>query len=331
MATPLLFEPISFRSVTARNRIVVAPMCQYSATDGLGDDWHVQHLGARAMGGAGIVFTEATHVSAIGRITQHCLGLWNAQHQALLTRLAVTIPSEATSPATIGRQFQRLSAREKSAMTKTFAQRAAPLLVTTLLFAAPAFARRHPRRHRTSPASPGHPIRHHREGKAARQPCSLGQAARRDNEGLVERRIADLHSRLHITPQQSQQWDQFAQVMRDNAQARWTQIYQQRAEKLGSMIGGGQHAVLRADRAAARAGHAEARAGLPDAVRLAVRSAEEDGRPDVPQLRGERMHARHQAAARNRAQALAFAAAPALYAGARAAGRVSAAPAGAAP
>ena len=84
MATPKLFEPITFRSVTARNRIVVAPMCQYSAEDGLGDDWHVQHLGARAMGGAGIVFTEATHVSAIGRITPYCLGLWNAQHQALL-------------------------------------------------------------------------------------------------------------------------------------------------------------------------------------------------------------------------------------------------------
>src|SRR6201996_8354553 len=86
MPTPLLFEPISFRSVAARNRIVVAPMCQYSANDGLGDDWHIQHLGARAMGGAGIVFTEATHVSAIGRITPYCLGLWNGQHQALLTR-----------------------------------------------------------------------------------------------------------------------------------------------------------------------------------------------------------------------------------------------------
>ena len=67
--TPLLFQPITFRSVTARNRIAVSPMCQYSATDGLGDDWHVQHLGARAVGGAGIVFTEATHVSAVGRIT----------------------------------------------------------------------------------------------------------------------------------------------------------------------------------------------------------------------------------------------------------------------
>ena len=96
--TPLLFQPISFRSVTARNRIVVSPMCQYSATDGLGDDWHVQHLGARAMGGAGIVFTEATHVSAVGRITPHCLGLWNAQHQALLARLARIIARGGAVP-----------------------------------------------------------------------------------------------------------------------------------------------------------------------------------------------------------------------------------------
>ncbi len=86
--TPLLFQPISFRSVTARNRIVVSPMCQYSATDGLGDDWHVQHLGAKAMGGAGLVFTEATHVSARGRITSHCLGLWKMEHAAFLKRLA---------------------------------------------------------------------------------------------------------------------------------------------------------------------------------------------------------------------------------------------------
>ena len=91
MSTPLLFQPITFRSVTARNRIVVAPMCQYSADGGLGSDWHVQHLGARAAGGAGIVMTEATHVSAIGRITHGCLGLYNAQHQALLARLARVI------------------------------------------------------------------------------------------------------------------------------------------------------------------------------------------------------------------------------------------------
>jgi 2,4-dienoyl-CoA reductase-like NADH-dependent reductase (Old Yellow Enzyme family) len=95
---PLLFQKIAFRSVEARNRIVVSPMCQYSATDGLGDDWHVQNLGAKAMGGAGIVFTEATHVSAIGRITPHCLGLWNDAHEAFLARLAALIASGGAVP-----------------------------------------------------------------------------------------------------------------------------------------------------------------------------------------------------------------------------------------
>ena len=99
MSTPLLFQPISFRSVTARNRIVVAPMCQYSANDGLGSDWHVQHLGSKAAGGAGIVMTEATHVSDIGRITPHCLGLWNGEHKALLTRLANVITLCGSVPA----------------------------------------------------------------------------------------------------------------------------------------------------------------------------------------------------------------------------------------
>ncbi|MDA8050012.1 MAG: NADH:flavin oxidoreductase/NADH oxidase [Rhodospirillales bacterium] len=89
--TPLLFQPITIRSVTARNRIVVSPMCQYSAVDGLGDDWHVQHLGAKAMGGAGIVFTEATHVSARGRITAHCLGLWKEGHAEFLKRVVAII------------------------------------------------------------------------------------------------------------------------------------------------------------------------------------------------------------------------------------------------
>ena len=99
MSIPLLFQPIEFRSVTAHNRIVVAPMCQYSATDGLGDDWHVQHLGARAAGGAGIVMAEATHVSAPGRITPGCLGAYSPAHQALLTRLASIITKCGSVPA----------------------------------------------------------------------------------------------------------------------------------------------------------------------------------------------------------------------------------------
>ncbi len=95
---PKLFQPITFRSVTARNRIAVAPMCQYSAQDGLGSDWHVQHLGARAVGGAGVVFTEATHVSAIGRITPGCLGLWDDAQQAVLKRLADVITMGGAVP-----------------------------------------------------------------------------------------------------------------------------------------------------------------------------------------------------------------------------------------
>ena len=93
-----LFTPVTFRSVTARNRVVVSPMCQYSAVEGLGDDWHVQHLGARAIGGAGIVFTEATHVSALARITLNCLGLWNPAHQHLLSRLAALIARGGAVP-----------------------------------------------------------------------------------------------------------------------------------------------------------------------------------------------------------------------------------------
>ncbi|HET6184770.1 MAG TPA: NADH:flavin oxidoreductase/NADH oxidase [Acetobacteraceae bacterium] len=96
---PLLFQPVSFRSVTARNRIVVSPMCQYSAEDGLGNDWHIQNLGAKAAGGAGIVFVEATHVSAPGRITHHCLGLWNEAHQAFLARIAALIGGLGAVPA----------------------------------------------------------------------------------------------------------------------------------------------------------------------------------------------------------------------------------------
>jgi 2,4-dienoyl-CoA reductase-like NADH-dependent reductase (Old Yellow Enzyme family) len=99
MSVPKLFQPYEMRSITARNRICVAPMCQYSATDGLGDDWHIQQLGAKAMGGAGIVMAEATHVSAVGRITEHCLGAYNPAHQHLLGRLARIIAHGGAVPA----------------------------------------------------------------------------------------------------------------------------------------------------------------------------------------------------------------------------------------
>lgn len=78
-----LFTPFVQRSLTLRNRIVVSPMCQYSATDGVPDDWHLVHLGSRAVGGAALVIAEATAVSAEGRISAQDVGLWNdAQRDA---------------------------------------------------------------------------------------------------------------------------------------------------------------------------------------------------------------------------------------------------------
>jgi len=87
-SNPHLFRPIALRSVTARNRIMVSPMCQYSATGGFPDDWHFQHLASRAVGGAGFVFTEVTHVEPRGRITAHCLGLWEDGQVDAYARIA---------------------------------------------------------------------------------------------------------------------------------------------------------------------------------------------------------------------------------------------------
>ena len=84
MSESQLFKPVTFRSVTARNRIMVSPMCQYSAVDGAPNDWHFQNLASRTVGGAGIVCVEMTNVEARGRITAGCMGLWNdAQRDAL--------------------------------------------------------------------------------------------------------------------------------------------------------------------------------------------------------------------------------------------------------
>jgi 2,4-dienoyl-CoA reductase-like NADH-dependent reductase (Old Yellow Enzyme family) len=72
-----LFSPLTLRATTFRNRVWVAPMCQYSSVDGLPDEWHLVHLGARAVGGAGLVLTEATAVTADGRISPQDAGIWN--------------------------------------------------------------------------------------------------------------------------------------------------------------------------------------------------------------------------------------------------------------
>ncbi len=95
---PHMFRPIQFRSVTARNRIMLSPMCQYSGQDGLSNDWHFVHLGARASGGAGWVFTEAVHIEPRGRITPHCLGLWNDEQRDRLARIARFVSEQGAVP-----------------------------------------------------------------------------------------------------------------------------------------------------------------------------------------------------------------------------------------
>ena len=96
---PYLFRPLTLRDVHVRNRIMMSPMCQYSATNGLADDWHFAHLAARAVGGAGIVCVEATHVEPRGRITKHCLGLWNDEQRDRLARIAQFVNSQGAVAA----------------------------------------------------------------------------------------------------------------------------------------------------------------------------------------------------------------------------------------
>ncbi len=89
-----LFSPLNLRGVTLRNRIVLSPMCQYSAQEGQAGDWHLVHLGARAAGGAGLVFTEACAVAPQGRISPADLGIWDDSHIPGLARLAAFIRAQ---------------------------------------------------------------------------------------------------------------------------------------------------------------------------------------------------------------------------------------------
>lgn len=96
---PKLFEPLQMRSITARNRIVVSPMCQYVSVDGAPTDWHLVHLGKFAMGGAGTVFFEDTAVEAIGRKTVGCAGIWDDSQIPAYRRITEFISSQGALPA----------------------------------------------------------------------------------------------------------------------------------------------------------------------------------------------------------------------------------------
>ncbi|MBU6427934.1 MAG: NADH:flavin oxidoreductase/NADH oxidase [Cyanobacteria bacterium REEB65] len=97
-APPPLFEPIKLRGISLRNRIAVSPMCQYSSTDGLANDWHLVHLGSMAIGGAALVMVEATAVEAAGRISPQDMGLWSDAHIEPLSRIARFIKQQGAVP-----------------------------------------------------------------------------------------------------------------------------------------------------------------------------------------------------------------------------------------
>jgi 2,4-dienoyl-CoA reductase-like NADH-dependent reductase (Old Yellow Enzyme family) len=93
-----LFDPLSIRGITLPNRIAVSPMCQYSSTDGFANDWHLVHQGSRAVGGAGLIFTEATAVLPEGRITPQDMGIWKDAHVEFLSRITKFLIDHGSVP-----------------------------------------------------------------------------------------------------------------------------------------------------------------------------------------------------------------------------------------
>ena len=116
----LLFSPIQLAGVSFPNRIFVSPMCQYSSEDGFSNDWHLVHLGSRAVGGAGLVFTEAAAVLPEGRITPQDLGLWKDDHIPGLKRIVNFLHGQGVRAG-----VQLAHAGRKASMTRPWAARTA--------------------------------------------------------------------------------------------------------------------------------------------------------------------------------------------------------------
>lgn len=111
--TPLLFSPFKLGGLSLRNRIVVSPMCQYSAVDGMPQPWHAMHVGSMAVSGAALVIMEATAVEPIGRISPNCLGLYSDAHEAAFAELLRGIRSYSDTP--IGIQIGHAGRKASSA------------------------------------------------------------------------------------------------------------------------------------------------------------------------------------------------------------------------
>src|ERR1700679_1348815 len=115
---PNLFSPLQLRGLTLPNRIAVSPMCQYSCEDGFATDWHLVHLGSRAVGGAGLVMMEATAVSAEGRISPQDHGIWLDAHIPKLRQITDFIHSQGARAG-----IQLAHAGRKASTLRPWAQR----------------------------------------------------------------------------------------------------------------------------------------------------------------------------------------------------------------
>lgn len=99
MSASHLFSPLAIRDVVLSNRIVVSPMCEYSSADGFANDWHLVHLGSRAVGGAGLIITEAAAVLPEGRISPQDLGIWKDEHVEMLARCVAFMKTQGSATA----------------------------------------------------------------------------------------------------------------------------------------------------------------------------------------------------------------------------------------
>jgi anthraniloyl-CoA monooxygenase len=113
---PPMFAPIRLRGLTIPNRVVVSPMCQYSATDGTVSDWHLVHLGSRAIGGAGLIIAEMTDVLPEGRISLHCAGMYKAEHVPAWKRVTDFVHANSESKIAV----QLAHAGRKGSLTRSW-------------------------------------------------------------------------------------------------------------------------------------------------------------------------------------------------------------------
>ena len=123
----MLFDPLEIRSIHFKNRIAISPMCQYSSVEGFANDWHLVHLGSRAVGGAALVIQEATAVSPRGRISPDDMGLWKDEQIELLKRITDFIKKQGSVPgiqlAHAGRKASTSFSLERRENTWNFRRR----------------------------------------------------------------------------------------------------------------------------------------------------------------------------------------------------------------